>query len=128
MRCYRFSSCLLPLLVAAIQPAFGSPIPIFDIPAAASSFGLLGGSVSDTGSSTVVGNVGATSTITGFPPGTASGFACTSTSAAPCTAGNNIAVTAAYDSIFGAGGAFSAGLGLAPTGTFTTATSQTLLG
>jgi hypothetical protein len=59
------------------MPAFGSPVPIFAIPAAATSFGLLGGSVSDTGTSVVEGNVGATSTITGFPPGTETGFACT---------------------------------------------------
>ena len=128
MRRYAVCSCLLPLLLAAILPAFGSPVPIFEIPAAASSFGLLGGSVSDTGSSVVVGNVGATSTITGFPPGTASGFACTPTGAAPCTAGNDTAVTAAYDAIFGAGGAFDEASGLASTQTFTTATSQTLLG
>jgi len=114
--------------IAAIMPAFGSPVPIFEIPAAASPFGFLGGSVSNTGTSVVVGNVGATSTITGFPPGTATGFACTPTSAAPCTAGNDTAVTAAYDAIFGAGGAFSVADGLSPTQSFTTATSQTLLG
>lgn len=39
----------------------------------ASSFGLLGGTISNTGASTVVGDVGATTTITGFPPGTATG-------------------------------------------------------
>ena len=39
----------------------------------ASSFGLLGGTISNTGNSVVTGNVGATTTITGFPPGTANG-------------------------------------------------------
>src|SRR5947209_14804683 len=37
----------------------------------AASFGLLGGTISNTGTSVVSGNVGATTTITGFPPGTA---------------------------------------------------------
>src|SRR5579862_5021735 len=116
MRRYTFSLCLLPLLIAAILPAFGNPIPIFEIPAAANSFGLLGGTVSNTGASLVVGNVGATTTITGFPggPGTATGFTCTPTSAAPCTSGENSAVTTAYDSIFNSGGAFSEASGLAP--------------
>jgi hypothetical protein len=40
---------------------------------AADTFGLLGGTISNTGTSFVEGNVGATTTITGFPPGTASG-------------------------------------------------------
>jgi hypothetical protein len=39
----------------------------------ASAFGLLGGTISNTGTSVVTGNVGATTTVTGFPPGTASG-------------------------------------------------------
>ncbi len=84
MRRYAVCSCLFLLLLAAIMPAFGSPVPIFEIPAAATSFGLLGGSVSDTGTSVVIGNVGATSTITGFtPPGTETGFVCTPTSGLP---------------------------------------------
>jgi hypothetical protein len=40
---------------------------------AADTFGLLGGTISNTGTSKVTGNVGATTTITGFPPGTATG-------------------------------------------------------
>lgn len=40
---------------------------------AADTFGLLGGTISNTGTSLVMGNVGATTTITGFPPGTATG-------------------------------------------------------
>ena len=34
---------------------------------------MLGGTISNTGTSVVIGNVGATITITGFPPGTATG-------------------------------------------------------
>jgi hypothetical protein len=37
------------------------------------SFGMLGGTISNTGTSVVTGNVGAVTTITGFPPGTATG-------------------------------------------------------
>ncbi|MCU1233833.1 MAG: hypothetical protein JWP63_1800 [Candidatus Solibacter sp.] len=39
----------------------------------ASTFGLLGGTISNTGVSVVTGNVGAQTTVTGFPPGTATG-------------------------------------------------------
>jgi len=39
----------------------------------AGSFGLLGGTISNTGTSVVAGNVGATTTVTGFPPATATG-------------------------------------------------------
>jgi hypothetical protein len=51
----------------------------------ASSFALLGGTISDTGVSVVLGNVGATGTITGFPPGTAPGFAVFAAPNAPNT-------------------------------------------
>src|ERR1700730_12324244 len=97
---------------AAFIPAIGGPI--LQIPASASSFGLLGGSVSNTGTSLVIGNVGATSTITGFGvgPGTAPGYVCTPASGGPCTAGEDSAVTAAYNAIFSAGGTFSTGQGL----------------
>jgi hypothetical protein len=81
----------------------------------ASSFELLGGAISNTGTSIVVGNVGATSTVTGFPPGTATGFVCTPTSAAPCTSANNSAVTPAYNQIFNPGGSFSMAQGLTST-------------
>jgi len=96
----------------------------------ASSFGLIGGSISNTGTSVVTGNVGATSTITGFntSAGTATGFVCTPTSGAPCTSGNDTAVTTAYNAIFNPGGAFSTAEGLTHTGSFTTATSQTFSG
>jgi len=122
----------LPWLAAAaaVAPAFGGPI-LFSIPSPASSFGLLGGApngVSNTGTSVVTGNVGGTTTVSGFPPGTASGFACTPTSGAPCTSGNDSEVTTAFNQIFGEGGAFSVGEGLTSSGLFTSATSQTFLG
>lgn len=112
--------------VAGAMPAFGGLI--YSIPTPANSFGLLGGSISNTGTSVVMGNVGATSTITGFPPGTETGFACTPTSIAPCTGGNDSEVTTAYNAIFNPGGAFSTGQGMTSSGSFTTATSQTFLG
>ncbi len=113
--------------IAASASTFGGPI-LFSIPSPASSFGLLGGSVSNTGTSVVTGNVGATSTVTGFPPGTATGFVCTPTSSSPCTSGNDSEVTTAFNQIFGSGGTFSVGEGLTSSGSFTTATSQTFLG
>jgi len=119
----------LVTVAAAVAPAFGSPI--LSIPSPASSFGLLGGApngVSNTGSSVVTGNVGGTTTVSGFPPGTASGFVCTPTSASPCTSVNNTEVTTAFNQIFGSGGTFSVGEGLTSSGSFTTATSQTFMG
>ena len=72
---YLFSSAKTPalLLLATVValPVFGGPIAP-DLRSAA-SFDLLGGSISNTGTSLVVGNVGATTTITGFPPGIATG-------------------------------------------------------
>jgi hypothetical protein len=120
---------LLWLVAAAATSvtAFGTPI-LLSIPTPATSFGLLGGSVSNTGTSVVTGNVGATSTVTGFTPGTATGFVCTPTSASPCTSGNDSEVTSAFDQIFDPSGTFSVGEGLTSSGSFTTATSQTLLG
>ena len=57
--------------VAAVMPAFGSIVSVNL--GSASSFGLLGSTISNTGNSAVVGNVGATTTITGFPPAVATG-------------------------------------------------------
>ncbi len=51
--------------IAAVIPAFGSTVDLNT----ASSFGLLGGTISNTGVSVVNGDVGATTTVTGFPPG-----------------------------------------------------------
>jgi Ice-binding-like len=53
----------LPASASVIAPNLGN----------ATSFGMLGGTISNTGTSIVAGNVGATITITGFPPGTATG-------------------------------------------------------
>lgn len=108
----------LLMAIAAVMPAFGSPIYFADLNAA-SSFGLLGGTISDTGVSLVTGNVGAMTSITGFPPGLASGSV---TLAGPT-------VTAAYNAIFNPGGVFAEAEGLTPTGSFSsTSTSQTFLG
>lgn len=59
---FRLFSTLI-VLISAI-PAFGSSISL----GTASSFGLLGGTVSNTGTSAVTGNVGALGTVTGFDP------------------------------------------------------------
>jgi hypothetical protein len=56
---------LFAALLYGPPPASAAPVP--------SSFGLLGGTISNTGTSLVAGNVGATTDITGFPPGTATG-------------------------------------------------------
>jgi hypothetical protein len=61
----------LVMVVAAVAPAFGAPIQVNLN--SATSFGLLGSTISNTGTSSVAGNVGATTTITGFPPATATG-------------------------------------------------------
>jgi hypothetical protein len=57
------------LVVLVAEPVLGSAINL----GTAGSFGLLGGTISNTGNSFVSGNVGAVTTVTGFPPGTASG-------------------------------------------------------
>lgn len=64
---------LSTLIVAVIATsAFGGPITVNL--GTASSFGLLGGTIINTGTSVVIGNVGATTTVTGFDPtGTATG-------------------------------------------------------
>ncbi len=62
---------LLLTLVLTALPAFADILaPNLGV---AGSFGLIGGTISNTGTSVVVGNVGAITTITGFPPGTATG-------------------------------------------------------
>jgi hypothetical protein len=63
---FRFVAALAVLLGV---PSFAGTIVL----GTASSFGMLGGTVSNTGTSIVIGNVGATTTVTGFPPGTATG-------------------------------------------------------
>ena len=57
-------------VVAAVGPVLAAPISV-DL-GTATSFGLLGGTISNTGTSVVTGNIGvkdASGTITGFPPG-----------------------------------------------------------
>lgn len=66
----RFELLKKLILLGCAVPAFGSTINL----GSASSFGLLGGTISNTGTSAVIGNVGATGTITGFnPTGTETG-------------------------------------------------------
>jgi hypothetical protein len=77
------------MAIAAVMPAFGGTISVNL--GSASSFGLLGGTISNTGDSVVTGNVGATTTITGFPPGTATGTV--------YSPGNPVAVAAYNDFI-----------------------------
>jgi hypothetical protein len=118
----------LAMVTAAVMPAFGNVV--FAIPTPANFFGLLGGTVSNTGTSEVMGNVGATSTVSGFDPtGTATGFVCQLTPP-DCTSEQQSEVTAAYDQIFvDPGNAFSTGLGLSSTQTLAgLTTSTTFLG
>jgi hypothetical protein len=79
---------LLLCLLAAAMPVQASLVAVPNL-ASAGSFGLIGATISNTGTSVVNGDVGATTTITGFPPGTA-----------PCctiyTFPSNPTVTAAY--------------------------------
>ena len=86
----------------------------------ASSFGLLGGTISNTGTSVVTGNVGATTKVTVFntSQGTATGTV--------YPAGDPTAM-AAYNAIFSSGGAFSTAEGLTATGSFATGMIQTFL-
>jgi hypothetical protein len=60
----RFRLFSILILSASTIPAFGSTINL----GTASSFGLLGGTVSNTGTSAVTGDVGALGTVTGFDP------------------------------------------------------------
>jgi hypothetical protein len=64
---------LLVMSAGAVAPALGSTVMAPNL-GTASPFGLLGDTISNTGVSNVVGNVGAKTTITGFPPGTATGI------------------------------------------------------
>jgi hypothetical protein len=113
MRLQRLCFLILPLLTL---PAFADSFTL----GSAVSFGLLGGTVSNTGTSIVTGDVGATTTVTGFyPTGTATGTV--------YPAPSDPTVTAAYNDIFGSVGAFSTAKGMTSTGTFTGLTSQTFL-
>lgn len=58
------------IILGCCVPAFGTSVDL----GTAASFGMLGGTISNTGTSTVANNVGAIGTVTGFEPtGTASG-------------------------------------------------------
>jgi Ice-binding-like/PEP-CTERM motif len=81
----RFGSLKQLILVLSAVPAFGGPITVNL--GSASTFGLLGGTISNTGTSVVHGDVGATITITGFPPGTATGTVYTAPNAPPTPVG-----------------------------------------
>ncbi|HEY1209141.1 MAG TPA: ice-binding family protein [Terracidiphilus sp.] len=107
-----FLILILPLLTL---PAYAAPITL----GSASSFGLLGGTITNTGTSLITGDVGATTTVT-MNGGTATGTV--------YPAPSDPTVAAAYNAVFGSGGAYSTAEGLASTGSFTTATSQTFLG
>src|ERR1700679_325861 len=63
---------LLPMLMVSAVPAPGGAVVAPDL-GTAISFGLLGGTISNTGTSVVVGNIGAMTSITGIPPGSATG-------------------------------------------------------
>ena len=99
----------LMMAIVAGVPAFGGPISVNLN--TASSFGLLGGTISNTGTSVIMGNVGvkdAAGTITGFnPDGTTVGG---SVIAPGSTASNN-----AYIDFVNA---FNSAVGLASTQTF----------
>src|ERR1035438_2995014 len=76
---------MLTVLVVAV-PAFGGIVVAPNL-GSAFSFGLLAGTISNTGTSVVTGDVGATITITGFPPGTAVGTVYTAPNAPGTTVG-----------------------------------------
>ena len=83
---------LLCTLSLAALPCFGNVVaPNLGV---AGTFALIGGTISDTGTSVVVGNVGAITTITGFPPGTATGTVYPAPSDPTATAAYNAFVLA----------------------------------
>jgi hypothetical protein len=105
----------LVTVVAAVTPAFASMVSV-DL-ATASNFGLLGGTITSTGNSDIRGDVGATTSLAGFSPGTASGTVFSS---------GNSAVTTAYNSFQAA---YTSAASLAPTQTLSGLTSsQTFIG
>src|SRR5579862_6264618 len=65
-------SLFLTTLAMSAVSAYAGPVAAPGL-GTAIAFGLLGGTVSNTGLSAVNGNVGAMTSVTGFPPGTATG-------------------------------------------------------
>jgi hypothetical protein len=115
-------------VLAAAMPAFGGPL--FSLSPGDSSFGLLGGTISNTGTSLVVGDVGAVTSITGFfgGPGSATGFICTEpggTGGGSC-AGQQSLVTTAYTG-FESDLSTAEGLGTGSTTPLGTLASSTIL-
>ena len=109
----------LAMAVAAAAPAFGTPIVNLNT---ATSFGLLGGKISNTGTSLVTGNVGvkdASGTISGFnPTGTTVGGS--------VLAPGNSAASSAYTDFVSA---FNTALGFASTQSYPDlTTSRTFVG
>jgi Ice-binding-like len=90
------AAVFLMLVSVVVAPAVEPPIAP-DL-GAADAFSMLGGTISNTGTSLVTGNVGATTTITGFPPGTATGTVYTAPNGPSSTVGEAYsAFVAAYD-------------------------------
>jgi hypothetical protein len=87
----------LMLAAVAATPAFaGAVAPNLG---RAGSFTMLGSTISNTGTSVVIGNVGATTTITGFPPATATGTVYTAPNGPSSTVGEAYSdFVAAYNS------------------------------
>jgi hypothetical protein len=79
---------VIPILWALSAPAHAATVANLDLGSAA-AFGLIGGTISNTGVSSITGNVGATTTITGFPPGVTTGTLFTAGDAASTTAYND---------------------------------------
>ncbi len=84
----------LVMALALVVPASAGPISVNL--GSASTFGFLGGTVGNTGDSVVTGNVGAMVTITGFPPGIATGGGTVFTTT------GGVFVTAAYNAFVSA--------------------------
>jgi hypothetical protein len=84
----KFRSIGIIIFSAFAGPAVGATVFAPSL-GNAGSFGMLGGTISNTGTSQVIGNVGAMTTITGFPPATATG-----TISLPATAAYNDFLTA----------------------------------
>jgi hypothetical protein len=117
----------LMISVVAVMPAFGST---YSLSPGDSAFGMLGGTIGDTGTSLVVGDVGAVTSITGFVggPASATGFVCTEpggTGGQTCT-GQQALVTTAYND-FESDYATAVGLGTGPTTPLGTLAADTVL-